>query len=721
MRWKNLDTIFWRLHMNNKRIFSFNLFKQTFSQLKSVGIIGIIGVLFISFTIVFDLVQERMKYSLGQIHAEYEYSKAIVTGLDENGFLIVIIPLLVIAFSLIVWHFLNQRVSSDFYHSLPYTRLALYLSRFMAGVAWLFLILLLNMIIQLVSFLLYKDYLIVDYSGMLLMHLSLFIYGFQALCAFALACALTGNIISNVLTAGMIVFLPRFISTIVFSFINTQTILRVDEVPGLFNNIYNFDVAFVFRFVGINHLESFSDIISNPGTYIYGIILSFVYLLLGAYAFNKRKSEYAGKGAISRVLRFIIRAAIVVALNVYSIARFINEDHSIESFWEIVATFLITIVILGIYEFMSSKRVASIIKAIPSLIVGIVVTVGISLCINMTVKNINNYTPTTDNVKNVSISIIGNNYRCEATEYTGVITGKYKITDEEVIDTLIDAYKRTKKKAIKSDIRDFNITDDGYTAVEVQFNSSIIKNKRIVWLSNSDIEKIASKLSDYEDYQKAFDKYPDVNEASFEYDAVIDKLTSSEIKNVYQTAVEELNELDFKDVYMARVKGSSTNIRAYFSKNGKKYKVIIPITQEYTPKALALVMNYCNEDLYEQEEIRTGLADILETYVLNSDTNRLYDEYNISDTSSYYDIYFTDYKFPANEDMESEVLYLDDLEENDGEFLKAIIDALRNGNEITNVDSDDEFIGLNITHMVYDSEYEYYYCDEEYYFYVRID
>ena len=56
--------------MNNKRIFSFNLFKQTFSQLKSVGIIGIIGVLFISFTIVFDLVQERMKYSLGQIHAE---------------------------------------------------------------------------------------------------------------------------------------------------------------------------------------------------------------------------------------------------------------------------------------------------------------------------------------------------------------------------------------------------------------------------------------------------------------------------------------------------------------------------------------------------------------------------------------------------------------------------------------------------------------------------
>ena len=110
--------------------------------------------------------------------------------------------------------------------------------------------------------------------------------------------------------------------------------------------------------------------------------------------------------------------------------------------------------------------------------------------------------------------------------------------------------------------------DNNDRSFKVQFNSSIIKNKRIVWLSNSDIEKIASKLSDYEDYQKAFDKYPDVNEASFEYDAVIDKLTSSEIKNVYQTAVEELNELDFKDVYMARVKGSSTNIRAYFSKNG---------------------------------------------------------------------------------------------------------------------------------------------------------
>ncbi|SDM88416.1 hypothetical protein [Lachnospira pectinoschiza] len=707
--------------MNNKRIFSFNLFKQTFSQLKSVGIIGMIGVLFISFTIVFDLIQERLRYNLGKTQADYEYSKAIVTGLDENRFLVVLIPLLVIAFSLIVWHFLNQRASSDFYHSLPYTRLALYLSRFMAGVAWLLLILLVNMLVQLVSFILYKDYLLVDYNGMLLMHLSLFIYGFQALCAFALACALTGNIISNILTAGIIVFLPRFITTIVFSFINTQTILRVGEVPGLLNNIYNFDVAFVFKFIGVGRFDSFADIVSNPGTYIYSILLSLIYLVLGAIAFNKRKSEYAGKGAISRVVRFIIRAAIVVALNVYSVARFINLDRSIESFWEIVATFLISVVILGIYEFIASKRVASIIKAIPSLIVGIVVTVGISLCINMTVKNINNYTPTTDNVKNVSISIVGNNYSFDASEYTGVITENIKITNEEVIDILIDAYNRTKKKALKSDTRNYYITDEGYTAVEVQFNSSIIKNKRIVWLTNSDVENIASSLADYKDYQKAFDKYPDVDEASFEYDSVIDNLTSTEIKNVYQTAVEELKVLDFKDVYIARVKGSSTNVQAYFSKNGKKYKVIIPITQEYTPKALALVMNYCNEDLNEQEEIRSGLADILETYVLNSDTNNIYDEYYLSDTSSYYDIYFTDYKFPANEDMESKALYLEDLEENDGEYLKAIIDALRNGNEITNVDSDDEFIGLNITHMVYDSEYENYYCDEEYYFYVRID
>lgn len=707
--------------MNNKRIFSFNLFKQTFSQLKSVGIIGIIGVLFISFTIVFDLVQERMKYSLGQIHEEYEYSKAIVTGLDENRFLIVIIPLLVIAFSLIVWHFLNQRVSSDFYHSLPYTRLALYLSRFMAGVAWLFLILLLNMIIQLVSFLLYKDYLIVDYSGMLLMHLSLFIYGFQALCAFALACALTGNIISNVLTAGMIVFLPRFISTIVFSFINTQTILRVGEVPGLLNNIYNFDVAFVFRFVGINDLESFSDIISNPGTYIYSIILSFVYLLLGAYTFNKRKSEYAGKGAISRALRFIIRAAIVVALNVYSIARFINEDHSIESFWEIVATFLITIVILGIYEFMSSKRVNNVIRAIPSLLIGLVITVGISLCINMIVKNINDYTPSTDNVKNVSISIVDNSFDFNLTEYTGVITGKHKITDEEVIDTLIDAYKRTKKKAIKSDTRDFYITEDGYTAIEVQFNDSIFRNKRIVWLSDSDLEKIASKLAQYEVYQKAFDKYPDVDVASFKGDMSLDTLNNSQIKTVYQTAVEELNQLDFKEVYKARVKGSSDNIKAYFSKNGKKYKVIVPISQEYTPKALALVINYSNKELNEQEDIRTSLADILEAYVLNSDTNNLYDEYYISDAENYYDIYFTEYSFLANEEVKSQTLYLDYLEENDGEYLKAIIYALQNGNEITNVDSDDKFIKLSISYMVYDTEYENYYCDEVYYYYVQID
>lgn len=696
--------------MNDKKIFSFNLYKSVFLQIKVIGIIGIVLSVFISCT---RIINEASSYKAYLKHTD-TYGKIIVSGVSDNEYLVVIIPFIILTLGILIWHFQNTRSGSDFYHSLPYTRNALFLSRFLAATSWFFLIILSSLVSQLICYGFNSQWYVIDNKGIILMHISMFLYGFQALCAISLGCALTGNVLSNCITSGMIIFLPRFITSLAFELIDSATILRVNNVPGLLNNRYNLDVGIIFSDLGFNQDFDFTEIVTCKASYIYTIILSIIYLLLAMIVFNKRKSEYAGQGAISKPVRFVICVAIVTAINIVSFVTFINSEGGYQDVWEIVATILVTIFVLGLYEFVSSKRIAYIYKAIPGFIVGFVLTILISFGLDFIIDNINNYTPTLDNTKSVTLSVMCNNANAIETNYLISQTKSIEIKDEEVIDILSNAFEKSKEQA-KKDNFDF-ASEERNIAVIVGFKGFVFDNKRIVWLNEDEINNLAARLESNAKYKKVYYDYPDIKKVSVNYDGPFE-LDYNKANEVYSIAVQELKSLDFKDCFYARLTNSYNDFNVDFSRNGKKYNVSIPLSQDYTPEAMSEMMNYRIDELNSNTELKDELIKKLEGISSDSSVD-LFDygaEFSLTNGKKY-SIRFALHSYSCK-DRASITAHEYSLSEQDKkEIIETAIKALKTGQSIEKINANDKFLCVYVS-RIYDDDYyenyDAYYQDED--------
>ena len=175
--------------MNNKKVFSFHMFLQTLKQTRLAGFIMMAVITLISVVPIIS--------SLSYIK-EYKQVNNVV-------------PVI----SLIVWSFLNKRSSSDFYHSIPYTRLCIYLSKTAAILTWIAGILVVSYVSQAVLFMANRQYFNVDYATMFRMYLSIFICSLLCMAIINVSISITGNILSNICVTGLIMFLPRFIALMV--------------------------------------------------------------------------------------------------------------------------------------------------------------------------------------------------------------------------------------------------------------------------------------------------------------------------------------------------------------------------------------------------------------------------------------------------------------------------------------------------------------------------
>ena len=99
--------------MNNKKVFSFHMFLQTLKQTRLAGFIMMAVITLISVVPIISSLSYIKEYK--QVNN--------VGGISGNYFLVLVFIIVVPVISLIVWSFLNKRSSSDFYHSIPYTRL----------------------------------------------------------------------------------------------------------------------------------------------------------------------------------------------------------------------------------------------------------------------------------------------------------------------------------------------------------------------------------------------------------------------------------------------------------------------------------------------------------------------------------------------------------------------------------------------------------------------
>mgnify|MGYP000656373089 FL=1 len=584
---------------NNKNVFSLKLFWQTVIQLKVIGFISLAVVAFVSgFPIIIKGLNIKKMINAANAAAESGAEvinmsstyTSYVSQKSSQGVLLIVALVITPILALYAWSFLNKRSTSDFYHSLPYKRKALFISKFAAVTFWQAVSMLTAFVASFIGYHIFRNYFIVDYGVTIHIYVAEFICALLCSAAIALACSITGNIFSNICVSGLIVFLPRFIILLVAITVTGSVATATMECPvWILDNSYNMLTAQVLGvFDSIySTSSSVSQMLLSIASNMYTLVLAIIYIVLGCVLFTKRKSETAGKPAPGWKLQFAIRTAIGFVISVLGVMLYIREKRGGYSgyFLEyIVVPFVVAAFVVIIYEVISSRKLHRIIKAIPSIILAYVIAAVFGVIVNAGIGQMLSYVPDTSKVKYVKMSIANDNmsYRySNENDYFEDIVSRIKITDEEVIKLVEDSIEDNLQNIqyISAGYYNNGRKNEEYVKYNVYIKDGIFGRYRKVFIKQSEVVKLASKFGNMQDISKEYKNLPAFEDAKLTFmDNII---TQEAAKEVYETFINEINSIPFTQYYSSindvssRYRGGMPYIYISFTRNGIPYSAQI--------------------------------------------------------------------------------------------------------------------------------------------------
>lgn len=673
---------------NNKNVFSLKLFWQTVIQLKVIGFISLAVVAFVSgFPIIIEGLNIKKMINAANAAAESGAEvinmsstyTSLVSPISSQGVLLIVVLVITPILALYAWSFLNKRSTSDFYHSLPYKRKALFISKFAAVTFWQAVSMLTAFVASFIGYHIFRNYFIVDYGVTIHIYVAEFICALLCSAAIALACSITGNIFSNICVSGLIVFLPRFIILLIASTVTGSVATATMECPvWILDNSYNMLTAQVFGAFEPLYItpSSVPQMLLSIASNIYTLVLAVIYIVLGCVLFTKRKSETAGKPALGWKLQFAIRTAIGFVISVLGVMLYIREKRGGYRgyFLEyIVVSFVVAAFVVIIYEVISSRKLHRIIKAMPSIILAYVLAAVFGVIVNAGIGQMLSYVPDTSKVKYVKMSIVNDNMLSysysEEKDYFEDILGRLKITDEEVIKLVADSIEDNLQNIqdISAGYYNNGRKNEEYIKYNVYIKDGIFGRYRKVFIKQSEVVKLASKFENMQDISKEYKNLPAFEDAKLSFmDSIF---TQEAAKEVYETFINEINSIPFTQYYScindisSRYRGGMPYIYISFTRNGIPYSAQI-LLGDKLPKTLNAYYNAVNK-VASQNISET--SNKLKKYLDNFESKRL----NKSDNDDDFTLYIYSIK-------DGDYYYMDSSNISDMTLISEIRKALDN-------------------------------------------
>ncbi len=592
--------------MKNK-LFSKGLYVESLRQLKVAGIIALVLLLF---SAVATPVVDYMMYSSDSINAvdtaapnmeetakqtvvNYEIILASLTDLMLWG------PV----FAVILFGQFNRRVASDFYHSLPYTRLCTYIS-FTAGVlTWLFAIGIMYSAASVTVHLCMPFMYIVSFAGMFDYILTciamIFLLTFGVICAMSL----TGTVLSNIVVAGIIIFGPRTALIAICGAI--ESLAPVLSVSDSFFGV-DFNVLFgMFSYTN-------DPFVGNLGKDIYSIILALGYLALGAYFFTVRKSETAGQTAGNKYLQDAIRIAVAFAISAVATILLITDTADIS----VILLYVFALIVYFVFELVTKKNFKSLLRTLPG--IGIVAALNIVLALVCFggAAIVHSYTPTADDIKGFYIMSDDPDYYMgdkSYSQYASSFTEKILISDGEAKEMVCEALAESIEESKTDRYYMYKIDEKGdrisYTEQTVKFVDKMgISRERSIWIRTEYVKKLGEAIMDVEGYRDIYMNLPEALERSVYVNSLgILSGTPSNVNcdELYESLREEVKSLDFATWYNAlnshsyeETDNTLMSITLTTKKDG--VDIYIPVDRDITPKTHAKILEAFNEGAAEK-------------------------------------------------------------------------------------------------------------------------
>lgn len=584
--------------MNNKKVFSIPLFINNFLQLKIIGILA---------TVIMAVIPAITLISEGSANQNYfrQTGSSISTSVTISDFTVLIATFVVVTpiLMLMAFNYNNKRNSSDFYNSLPYTRLNMYLTKLAAVLAWQLIMFAAVFVAVAVPMAIYHEYFVYSVSSLVWTVVGIIICNLICGASIVLACSVTGNLISNICLSGIIMFLPAVLSQLMiftvqsmFDFAShTVTVPVIGTMRNMLVNVVFGDVmglgARVYTTGGL------TGTLTSRSSMIYTLVLAVIYTAAGFYFFNRRKSEIAGKATVGNKAQFAIRTVIGFVILDFAVMAIVNSINDISNVSTIMSVGLVIIgafIAMLVYELLTGDKTLLLKKTAISFAAAFVCSIVFTGIIAIGAGRMKEYNPDVDKISYVKIEHGDYRFNSDYTGYDDYYSNKlfsFKIDDKESVKKFVDAYDNCKGK---SRIDMYNSKDVRVYDIDIYFKDGLLGRHRKILINSKQYNDIINSLSKSEEYQNIYLSLPDSNGVSIGFNNDV-PLDQKEAKKIYESAKEEIRNTDFTTYMTARqASGVCDKLRVKFVEDGVEWNIRVPLTSAI-PKTTSMYMKMVSE------------------------------------------------------------------------------------------------------------------------------
>ena len=576
--------------MNDKKIFSIKLFINNFLQLKVMGILGTVLITLFSVLSIVSQGIRMIEYTKEGISVNGSMSGGVSTtylGAGDLWPLVLTFVFVTPVLMLMAFSYNNKRNSSDFYNSLPYTRLNMYLTKLSAVFTWQVIVYVCAVVGIVFSIAVYKKYFVYSVSTITWIIIGTFICNLLCGAVIALACSLTGSLMSNICLTGIILFIPAILRVMITGGISAlfDYVSNIQVVPviGVERNM----ISALIVGGSMNGIQ-YNEILLNKGYMVYSLVLAIVYAAIGYLCFVRRKSEVAGKAALGNKIHVIIRTIIgFICMAVGFLLLLIERD-----IISMIIFVSLAVAAMIIYELIAGDRSRLGFKTGISSVIALAaagIFTGLLWSGSVVMKA---YKPETSKIKYavVESSTYYRDYSGSFADYYNTKTAQYRIKDSDIIDVLVNGYNHCKDKThVELSQNRKNV----YT-INVYFKDGIIGTRRSIALVEDDYKNLMLKLGADEEYQKIYLELPEYNNVTLTFNNNVN-LSDSDKQNIYNCLQSEIKRVGYNQYIKSFDQpGVYDTVSIRFVENGNNYYIRIPFS-EYLPETTESFMKMVNK------------------------------------------------------------------------------------------------------------------------------
>ena len=368
----------------------------------------------------------------------------------------------------------------------------------------------------------------------------------------------------------------------------------------LIENKYNIVTTYVFRF--LNYGYGAEDVLTSKSALIYTLVLAVIYIAIGCFLFNKRKSESASHSAPNRVLQAIYRIALTMVVCIPIIGGiFENRIYNYDQTFTFVICYIFIAVLYFLYELITTRKWKNLWRAIPGLGIVAILNIGIYFGMIGLYNSSLAFTPSANEIDYVSLVSDSADYRYRTLDYIDFVNfcnSNIKIDDSEVKTLIaenlrnnVNAYKKAGSPYRDSFYKELGFKSDDY-AKEVDYRDLkciiVTNNKkhyRNIYVSGADYEMIYKSFEESADYKRMLTNLPKANKNTLYLSGVSKEISPDKLNEIYEQLSKEVEDIDYDKWRDKLLRRDQYDAMIYYSTNigADSYKIGIPIYGDIMP------------------------------------------------------------------------------------------------------------------------------------------